>query len=47
MVAMDFIVKLLLLEELIIEAVYDSILVITDKLTKYAYFLPYIESSTV
>ncbi len=24
---------------------YDSILVIIDKLTKYAYYIPYIESS--
>lgn len=45
-VAMDFIVKLPPSEEPMTEAIYDSILVITDKLTKYAYFLPYMESST-
>ena len=27
------------------KAIYDSILVITDKLTKYTYFLPYKEAS--
>ena len=30
-----------------IKAKYDSILVIMDRLTKYAYFIPYQEKSTV
>ncbi|KAM3461008.1 hypothetical protein MY5147_009972 [Beauveria neobassiana] len=42
---MDFIVKLLKSKELMTGAVYDSILVIVDKLTKYAYYIPYMESS--
>ena len=28
------------------KAVYDSILVITDRLTKYRYFIPYKEASS-
>ena len=39
--SIDFIVKLLELEELIIKVVYDSILVIVDRLTKFTYFVPY------
>jgi hypothetical protein len=27
-----------------IEVMYDSIIVVTDRLTKYAYFIPYLES---
>ena len=42
---MDFIVKLLLLKESIIETKYDSLLVIIDKLTKYIYFIPYKEAN--
>ena len=44
-IALDFIVKLPLSKEPLTNAVYDSILVITDKLTKYTYFLPYKEAS--
>ena len=39
--SIDFIVKLLKLEELIIKVVYDSILVIVDRLIKFTYFIPY------
>jgi hypothetical protein len=45
-VAMDFITKLPKSKEPLTGTLYDSILVITDKLTKYAYFLPYKEEST-
>ena len=41
LVSMDFIVKLLELEELMTKVVYNSILVIVDRLTKFAYFIPY------
>ena len=43
---MDFIVKLPRSTELLTRAVYDSILVVTDRLTKYGYFIPYKEVST-
>ena len=42
---MDFIVKLPFSEKPFIKIKYDSILIIMDKFTKYAYFLPYKESS--
>jgi len=45
-VALDFIVKLPLSIEPMTKARFDSIMVVTDKLTKYAYFIPYMESST-
>ena len=45
-VAMDFIVKLPPSKEPMTDAIFDSILVVTEKLTKYAYFVPYKESST-
>ena len=41
LVSIDFIIKLLELEELIIKVVYNSILVIVDRLIKFAYFIPY------
>ena len=44
-VALDFIVKLLKSIELITKVVYDLILVIIDRLTKYGYFIPYKEAS--
>jgi hypothetical protein len=43
-VALDFIIKLLLFKELIIGVIYNSIIVITDRLTKYVYFIFYFES---
>jgi hypothetical protein len=42
--ALDFIIKLPPSVKLIIEVVFDSILVITDRLTKYGYFISYKES---
>ena len=45
-IAMDFVVKLPLSKEQWTGREYDSILVITDRLTKYAYMVPYKESST-
>ena len=44
-VVLDFIVKLPKSKKLIIKVVYNSILVITDRLTKYGYFIPYKEAS--
>ncbi|KAH8193500.1 hypothetical protein TruAng_012334 [Truncatella angustata] len=44
-VAIDFIVKLPLSKEPMTGTEYDSILVITERLTKYAYFIPYKEAS--
>jgi hypothetical protein len=43
-VALDFIVKLPPSVESIIKVVFDSILVIIDRLTKYGYFILYKES---
>jgi hypothetical protein len=43
-VALNFIVKLPLSVKLIIEVVFDSILVIIDRFTKYGYFILYKES---
>jgi hypothetical protein len=43
---MDFVVKLPLSREDWTGQEYDSILVITDRLTKYAYMIPYRESGT-
>jgi hypothetical protein len=44
---LDFIVKLPLLKEVLIGVTYDFILVVTDRLIKYAYFISYKEGSTV
>jgi hypothetical protein len=44
-VALDFVTKLLLFKELITGVIYDFIIVVTDRLTKYAYFISYLESS--
>jgi hypothetical protein len=43
-VALDFIVKLPLSVKLITEVVFDSILIIIDRLIKYGYFISYKES---
>jgi hypothetical protein len=43
-VILDFIIKLPPSIKLIIEVVFDSILVVIDRLTKYKYFVPYKES---
>ena len=44
-ISMDFITKLPLSHEPLTETLYDSILVIVDRFTKYAIFLPYKEAS--
>jgi hypothetical protein len=44
-IAWDFVVKLPPSKEPMTNVVYDSILVITDRLTKYGHFVPYKESS--
>jgi antitoxin component of RelBE/YafQ-DinJ toxin-antitoxin module len=44
---LDFIVKLLLLKETLTGVIYDSILVVTDRLIKYAYFIFYKKGLTV
>jgi len=41
---LDFVTKLLLSKEPITGVIYDSIIVITDRLTKYAYFISYLKS---
>jgi len=42
---MDFIVKLPKSKEPRTGATYDSILTVTDRLTKYAYFIPFLEAT--
>lgn len=44
-IALDFIVKLPGSKEPLTNTTYDSVLVITERLTKYAYFIPYKEAS--
>jgi hypothetical protein len=43
-VALDFVTKLPLSRELMTGVIYDSIIVVTDRLTKYTYFISYFES---
>jgi hypothetical protein len=38
---LDFMTKLSLSKKLITKVIYDSIIIITDRFTKYAYFIPY------
>jgi hypothetical protein len=40
----DFITKLPLFKELMTEVMYDFIMVVIDKFTKYVYFISYLES---
>ena len=42
---LNFITKLPLFKKLITGVIYDFIMVVTDRLTKYAYFIPYLENS--
>jgi hypothetical protein len=42
--ALDFVIKLPLFKKLITEVIYDSIIVVTNRFTKYAYFISYFES---
>jgi hypothetical protein len=44
---LDFIVKLPLSKEALIGVKYDFILIVIDRLIKYAYFISYKEDSTV
>jgi hypothetical protein len=43
--ALNFVTKLPPFKKLIIGIIYDSIIVVTDRLTKYAYFISYLKSS--
>jgi hypothetical protein len=43
-VALDFITKLPLFKKPMTGVMYDSIIVVTDRLTKYVYFIFYLES---
>jgi hypothetical protein len=45
-IVLDFVIKLLLSQDLITKVKYDFILVITDKLIKYTYIILYLEAST-
>jgi hypothetical protein len=45
LIVLDFVIKLLLLRDLITGIEYDFILVITDKLIKYTYIILYLEAS--
>jgi hypothetical protein len=46
-IILDFVIKLLLLQDLIIRVEYNFILVITDRLTKYTYMILYLEASII
>jgi hypothetical protein len=46
LIILDFVIKLLLLQNLITGIEYDSILVIINKLTKYIYIILYLEANT-
>jgi hypothetical protein len=43
-VILDFVTKLSLFKELMTGVIYDSIIIVTDRFTKYAYFIPYLEN---
>jgi hypothetical protein len=43
-VALDFVTKLPLFKKLMTGVMYDSIMVVIDRLTKYAYFISYLKS---
>jgi hypothetical protein len=45
LIILDFVVKLLLLQDLIIGIEYDFILVIINRLTKYTYMILYLKAS--
>jgi hypothetical protein len=42
--ALDFVTKLLPSKKLIIGIIYDFIIVVTDRFTKYAYFISYLKN---
>jgi hypothetical protein len=41
---LDFVIKLPPFRELMIGVIYDFIMVVTDRFTKYVYFISYFES---
>jgi hypothetical protein len=43
-VALDFIIKLPLFKELMTGVMYDSVIVVINRLTKYVYFISYFEN---
>jgi hypothetical protein len=43
-VALDFITKLSLFKKLITGVIYDSIIVVINRFTKYAYFISYFKN---
>jgi hypothetical protein len=45
-IVLDFVIKLLLLQDLITKIEYNFILVIINRLTKYTYIIFYLEAST-
>jgi hypothetical protein len=45
LIILDFVIKLLLLQDLITGIKYNFILVITDRLTKYTYIILYLKAS--
>jgi hypothetical protein len=47
LIILDFVIKLLLLQDLIIGIEYDFILVIINRLTKYTYIILYLKASIV
>jgi hypothetical protein len=47
LIILDFVIKLLLSRDLITRVKYNSILVITDRLTKYIYIILYLKASTI
>jgi hypothetical protein len=46
-IVLDFVIKLLLLQDLIIGIKYDFILVIINKLTKYIYIILYLKVNII
>jgi hypothetical protein len=42
--ALDFVTKLPPFKKLMTGVIYDFIIVVTDRFTKYAYFIPYLKS---
>jgi len=42
---LNFVTKLSSFKKLITGVIYDSIIIVTDRLIKYAYFIPYLKSS--
>jgi hypothetical protein len=45
LIILDFIIKLLLLQDLIIRIKYDSILIIINRLIKYIYIILYLKAN--